>query len=424
MIEKKKATLVPSVLFGMFFLELLFVFVKKIDGTLYGVFDAFEKLYPIIAIMLLTAFMKPKLNIHWWLALGFYTLYLLYGMLISLAQQKGFKIILVQLYHELKFFPMMMLFSLVRCDERWIKLTINIIKPIIIVTVLLILFQLAVPGLYDSIFKNGGHFEKGHFAGMLVPRLVGWFWHPGQVALFFTITTVFLISEHKRQKVKLIFPMVLISVLFVVMAIQRFELFILMIVLTIFWICRYINIDYRRYLALIILLFFGCGILYVISDKAHFWWLLEKFDSPRIIFLVEGLFSLVESNYWGAGWGTIGSHAAADVANVYEYNEMKDFWWVKLGQYFYDTYWPHVIGETGLPGFFFVLFSMIFMVLGLERPGASMLMFILIMTSALSSNAQALYHLSVFGWFIMLLESTHCIKNPTLISAQKCTGAG
>jgi hypothetical protein len=259
---------------------------------------------------------------------------------------------------------------------------------------------------------------------MLVPRLVGWFWHPGQIALFFTITTVFLISEHKRQKVKLIFPMVLISVLFVVIAIQRFELFILLMVLTIFWICRYINIDYRRYLALIILLLFGCGILYVISDKAHFWWLLEKFDSPRIIFLVEGLFSLVESNYWGAGWGTIGSHAAADVANVYEYNEMKDFWWVKLGQYFYDTYWPHVIGETGLPGFFFLLFSMFFMILGLERPGASMLMFILIMTSALSSNAQALYHLSIFGWFIMLLESTHRIKNPTFINAQKCTGAG
>ncbi len=421
MIEKKKVTLVPHVLFGMFFLELLFVFLKKIDGTVYGVFDAFEKLYPIIAVMLLTAFMKSKLNIHWWLALGFYTLYLLYGVLISLAQQKGIKIILVQLYHELKFFPMMMLFSLVRCDDRWVKLTINIIKPVIALTILLILFQLSVPGLYDAVFQNGGHFEKGHVAGMLLPRLVGWFWHPGQIALFFTVTTVFLICEHKRENIKLFFPMVFISVIFVVIAIQRFELFILLMVLMIFWFCRYIDVDYRRYLALVVLLLFGVGILYVISDKAHFWWLLDRFNSPRIVFLVEGLFSLVESNYWGAGWGTIGSHAAADVAKVYEYNEMKDIWWVKLEQYFYDTYWPHVIGETGLPGFFLLLFSMYFMIRGLERPGASMLMFILIMTSALSSNAQALYHLSVFGWFIMLLESTHCKNRPVHVRGKKLT---
>ncbi len=193
--------------------------------------------------------------------------------------------------------------------------------------------------------------------------------------------------------------MVLLCVLFVFLAIQRFELLLLLVVLMTFWVCRYIDLDYQPYLAGLVLLLFAGGILYVISDKALFWVLLEEFESPRTVYLVE-------SNYWGAGWGTIGSHAAADVANVYDYNAMKDIWWVKLGQYFYDTYWPHVIGETGLPGFFLLLLSMVFMIRVLKRPESSILMFVLILTSALSSNAQSLYHLTVFGWLILLLENT------------------
>jgi hypothetical protein len=391
----------------MFILELFFLFVKKIDGTIYGYFDAIEKLYPIIAILLLTAFIKPKLNRHWWVALGFYTAYVLYGILISLAHQKGMKIILVQLYHELKFFPMMLLFAMVRCDERWSKRTMNVIKTIIILTIVLIVFQLAMPGLYDTVFKNGGHFEKAHIAGMLLPRSVGWFWHPSQIALFFMITTVFFIVEYRKGNIKFIFSMVLLSVFFVSISIQRLELFFLLLIVLTCWLCRYINLDYRPYLAGTVLLLFGGVILYIISDKSNFWWILDNIKSPRMVFLVESLFTLVDSDYLGAGWGTIGSHAAADVAKVYEYNSMKDIWWIKLGQYFYDTYWPHVIGETGLPGFFLLLLSMVFMIRALKRREASLLMFILIMTSSLSSNAQSLYHLTIFGWFIMLLENNH-----------------
>ncbi|MEM7562439.1 MAG: hypothetical protein AAF353_05225 [Pseudomonadota bacterium] len=325
--------------------------------------------------------------------------------MISLAQNKGLKIIFVQMYHEIKFFPMILLFAVVRCDDRWRARTHRIIKPIVLATFVLILFQIAAPGLYDSVFSNGGHFEKGLIAGMELPRLVGWFWHPGQIALFFMIIVVFYLVEYRKGNVSYVFSMIMTSILLVIISIQRFELFILFIVLMTFWVGRYLNFDYRPYLALVVVGFFGFGMLYVISDQNHFWWLINHFNSPRIVFLVEGLFTLVESDYLGAGWGTIGSHAAADVAQVYDYNAMKDIWWIKLGQFFYDTYWPHVIGETGLPGYFLLLGSMFFMVLALKQREASMLMFILIMTSALSSNVQSLYHLTIFGWFIMLLES-------------------
>lgn len=403
--DTRRNTLVPHILFGMFALELFFLFVKKIDATLYSVFDLLEKLYPIVAVVLLAAFMKPRLNAYWWKALGLYSAYLIYGILLSIAQQKGIKIILVQLYHEMKFLPMILLFSVAVCDQRWSRWTLKIINPIIAFTLILILFQIAAPGAYDALFRNGGHFEQAHIAGMSLPRLVGWFWHPSQISLFFLIASVFFITQYQKGHIRFGLSLVLLSVLFVFVSIQRFELFILFIVLMTFWLRRYLAIDYRPYLAATIFLIYSALVLYLISDQSHFWAILENFKSPRNVFLVEALFTLVETDYWGAGWGTIGSHAAADVANVYEYNAMKDIWWVKLEQYFYDTYWPHVIGETGLPGFFLLLLSMSYMIRALNRPEASLLLFVLILTSALSSNAQSLYHLTVFGWFIMLLEN-------------------
>lgn len=405
--KSHQKSLIPYVLFGMFLLEILFIFVKKINAGFYGVFDALEKLYPIIAILILVFFTKPKINKAWWVAMILYCLYIAYGIFITFVKSKGIKIVAVQLYHELKFFPMMMLFSLIQVEEKWNRITSILLPPLVILTILLIAFQIVASGAYDAVFSNGGHFEKGHIAGMQIPRLVGWFWHPGQIALFFLIVTVYYLNEYRRSATTWIFPKVLLCFSFVFFAIQRFELFLLIVVLLVFFMHRYIRIDYRPYLSLILVVFLGGGVLYILSDQNNFWLILENFKSPRIVFLVESLFTVVESSYLGAGWGTIGSHAAADVAKVYEYNAMKDIWWVKLGQYFYDTYWPHVIGETGLPGFYLLLGSMAFMVVGLRDPRASMLMFVFIMTSTLSSNAQSLYHLTVFGWFIALIESRY-----------------
>ena len=405
MSEVKQKTIVPHILFGMFILELFFLMVKKINMTLYGPFDLFEKLFPIIAIGLLVAVMRPRLNYQWWLSLAFYLGYLAYGVLISIANQKGMKIILVQLYHELKFFPMMMLFAMAKLEYIWVARTIKVIKPLIVLCILLIIFQAGAKGAYDSVFSSGGHFEPGHLAGMLVPRFVGWFWHPGQSALFFTLAAVLISVEYHRGNLRYGHSLIFICIVFVFVSIQRLELLLMFMALMALKVQRAFNFDYRLILALTVFCFFTWLISYLTLDKDNVWYVLDNFNSPRVIFLVEAVFVLFDSNFWGGGWGTIGSHAAADVAKVYEYNAMKDLWWIKLGQYFYDTYWPHVIGETGIPGYFLLLLSMTFMVCALKRPEASLLLFLLLLTSALSSNAQSLYHLTIFGWFIALFES-------------------
>lgn len=85
----KQVSIVPHILFGMFILELFFLMVKKVNLALYGPFDLFAKLFPIIAIGLLVTVIKPKLNFQWWAATPLYFAYLMYGVLISLANQKG-----------------------------------------------------------------------------------------------------------------------------------------------------------------------------------------------------------------------------------------------------------------------------------------------------------------------------------------------
>ncbi|MEM7562440.1 MAG: hypothetical protein AAF353_05230 [Pseudomonadota bacterium] len=64
--DTRPTSIAPHILFGMFVLEIFFLFIKKIDARLYAVFDAFEKLYPIIAIVMLIYFLKPRMNRAGW----------------------------------------------------------------------------------------------------------------------------------------------------------------------------------------------------------------------------------------------------------------------------------------------------------------------------------------------------------------------
>ncbi|MEM7421671.1 MAG: hypothetical protein AAF364_18415, partial [Pseudomonadota bacterium] len=68
MSDTKQVSIVPHILFTMFILEIFFLMVKKINLALYGPFDLFEKLFPIIAIGLLITVIRPRLNVQWWAA--------------------------------------------------------------------------------------------------------------------------------------------------------------------------------------------------------------------------------------------------------------------------------------------------------------------------------------------------------------------
>lgn len=404
--EKFHSTVSQFILFGMFCWVLLGNFLWKLSATLYSPFDLGAKLFPIIALGLLFAFMRVRLNFYWWAASVFYILYLLYGVMISYLNGKGLKIILVQLYHEFKFFPLVALFSLCIGKYFWINLTKNIVYIIIYISVPLIFIQISMSGLYNSIFPDGGHINMGFIGPLVLSRAAGSFWHAAHLAMFSTISVVFFIALYRRNLIERCAPSVIILTLFIILTIQRFEWLLHFLVLFIFWIRRYIDFDFRVYLTYFFMALFLTFFFYVISDSNNYWAIYENFYNERTEFLFHAFWELDASNYLGAGWGTIGSHTAKDIADVYQYNEMKDLWWVVENKaYFYDTYWPHVIGETGVPGFLFLVLSMTMILRALRSPEAVILAFVFFLTSAFSSSTQDMLFLVVYGWFIFVLEN-------------------
>lgn len=405
-LEKPDRSLVPHILYFMFCLEVLFVFIKKLSPGLYGIFDLFEKLYPVAAIFILVVFMRQRPNFFWSCAIVSYVLFLTYGVFISIANDKSTKTILVQFYHELKFFPILLLFSTARtCSTVWVSRTIKLIKKLMLISVLLIIFQYALSSAYDTVFSNGGHHEKGFFGPLVLTRAVGWFWHSSQLATFFLMAIVLMAVSMKDEHLAPKARYIVFSIIFMFLSLQRFEMALLFLTGALFAVRRYTGINYKPYVAIGIFLLITVSIISITKDRNYIPIFQYNFDNERNQMLAEAMYTVIESDYLGAGWGTVGSHAAADVVKVYDFNAMKDFWWVKEGRFFYDSYWPHIIGELGWPGSFLLALTMAFMIAGMRTPESALLLTLLLLTSAFSSSTQDIMMLTQFGWMIFLLEN-------------------
>lgn len=416
------STLSQVILFGMFVSVLLGNFLWKVSASLYAPFDLISKLFPIIALALLFGFMRVRLNFYWWAAAVFYLLYLFYGVLISYLNGKGVKLILVQLYHEIKFFPLVALFGLCLGSERWIEVTRKIVVFITIFSLPLVALQLAVPGIYNAIFPDGGHINIGYLGPFIFQRAAGSFWHASYLVMFSTIAFVFVVALFRRGVIERPTPYLIALTILLILTIQRFEWMLHFLVLIVLILRRYLDFDFRVYLTYLFAAIFLTFFFVVISDSANYWSIYENFHNERTEFLFHAFWELDGSGYLGAGWGTIGSHTAKDIADVYQYNEMKNLWWVQENKaYFYDTYWPHIIGETGIPGFVFLVLSMTMTLRALKSPEAVLITFVFFLTSALSSSTQDLMFLVFNGWFIFVLENLerfHSVKRTNLIGSK------
>ncbi|NVK40753.1 MAG: hypothetical protein HWE39_05870 [Oceanospirillaceae bacterium] len=392
--------------FVLVVLEILFGFLKKLDYSFYQVFDALEKLIPIGALVVSAMLLKGRLSRPIALCILFYGLYLIYGVLISYLNGKSSGVIFYQLYHELKFIAIILAFSLLQCRESWSHRSVTVCKWVLLLSLPLIAFQLLASGAYDSLFSNGGHFEKGYVGDMQLPRSVGVFWHPSQLAIFALLAVVLLASDNNRS-IRMRPLYLLLFGLCALLTIQRLELLLLLCCCYAIFLMRdrhklYLSARFGHLIAAIGLLF--CVSAIVKPDI--YAGVVESFPSPRAWLFHQSILTLLDSSYWGAGWGTIGSHAAADMTNVYSINDLSSLWWVERRLYLYDTYWPHVIGETGLPGLCFLVLSIACLCRQYVSFNARLIFFVLFLTSLLSSNLQSIFYLMLFGWFIMVTENS------------------
>ncbi|MCP8690017.1 hypothetical protein [Marinobacterium sedimentorum] len=404
MTERPRLSL-PGLFFVLVLMEILFGFLKKLSPTLYQPFDLLEKLIPIAALAICALILNGRLSRPIAFSLLFYGLYLLYGIVISYLNHKSSAVIFYQLYHEIKYIAIMVTFSVLHCSDRWSRKSLKVCTLVLLLSIPLILFQLGASGAYDSLFSNGGHFERGYVGGLQLPRAVGVFWHPSQLAIFSLLAIILLSSDQSMTRLRR--PLyILLFTLCAVLTIQRLELFLLLCSCYAIYLMKdrhklYLSAHFGH----LILAVGAAFCISVLVKPGLYAGLVESLPSPRSWIFYQSVQTLLNSSYWGAGWGTIGSHAAADMTNAYSLSDLSDLWWVQRGLYLYDTYWPHVIGETGLPGLCLLVLSIVCLANQFVGFNARLIFFILFLTSLLSSNLQSIFYLVMFGWFIMVSEN-------------------
>jgi hypothetical protein len=387
-----------------FILATCFAFVRKMSGELYFYYDLLEKLLPIILLGLYITFIKVyNIKDHTTLACIF-GLYLLIGIITTLVNSGSISIVFYQMYHELKL-PLIVTASiLIPLQHDYKKPMFLVIKFILIVSLVLIIFRYGMSSLYDAIFSNGAHKAAGDFGSADLKRYAGIFWHPSQLAIFCILSSLFF-HFHKRNLRRPEYILwTTLAIMLLLLTTQRFELLIFTLIFSIISLVTILN---RKSIPLPLVTSMALLTLLLIVPAFYFQEIFtrsELSEVPRFIFYKQAYIYLLDSHFLGVGWGNIGSHAAADMTNIYDIGPLSGFWWAREGLYFYDTYWPHVIGETGILAVLVLITFCYKLHKSIKTIHGQLAFFLLIMSSIFSSNLQSIFYLITVTWFILYFE--------------------
>lgn len=384
-------------------LELIFVFIRKFSPEIYTLFDAIEKIIPVLlAPVAILAYKHCTSKVK--IAVLLYLAYLLWGVIVSIINNATWSVIFYQLFHETKFLLICLPVFYFNFEFKYEETIRVLLKFIVIASIALVIFQVLLPSVYEIIFPNGGHHEKGFVFDMIVDRNVGIFWHPSQTGYFSLLLIITLFRSGLNEITDK--PLMILSFLLLVSSIQRLEFFVLTLVLALMLVSngndRVKNTLCNVSVPILTLIVVSC--LFFFSDYIYFASL--ELGSPRMIMYSESIFYLEQTLFLGAGWGTIGSHAAADLTSAYLYSDISDSWWWSEGRFLYDSFWPHVIGETGILGCVLLLSSLGTFVWALNLNGGKILFLAFIVTTFMSSNIQSIFFLVVLSFFILLMRSS------------------
>ncbi|MFT5813600.1 MAG: hypothetical protein ACI9VT_001353 [Psychroserpens sp.] len=392
-------------LISVFFtLAIIFSFVRKLSSEFYFYYDLAEKLFPVLLLGLYIVFIKIYNFKRHAIIVYIFGLYLLIGIGTTIINNGKLSVVIYQIYHELKF-PLIVssciLITLKRDYEKPMSL---MIKFMLTFSLILVIFRFGMSSTYDAIFSNGAHKGAGDFGSADLKRYAGFFWHPSQLAIFCILSVLFF-DYHKRSLNTAEYILwTMFSIILLLLTVQRFELLIFVSIYSIILLLKILKI---KSLALPQITAIALLVILLIIPALYFKeiFILSGFSEvPRFVFYKQAYIYLLDSQFLGVGWGNLGSHAAADMTSVYNTGPLSNYWWVKEGLYFYDTYWPHVIGETGI----FAVVTLIIFCLMLHKAISTLhgrlVFFVLIMSSIFSSNLQSIFYLTIVTWFILHFE--------------------
>ena len=275
--------------------------------------------------------------------------YISAALVSALINDAGVMPVLYQLVIEFK--PLAILLIVMGCwsTEPTIKLISNFGKVILLLCIPLVAWQLFNQDTYNIAFPNSAHF--GNFllpSGTALQRSVGVFWHPGSLAVFSGIYSMFFLFRYTETKHLSYIKWFVLAVFFLLLSLSRLEILSVLIAITFV-----ITINQRglqKHLCVLLIVLTTLFVLLLAQPYIEF--VVEKMSlnnlsdsvNPRVVFTIKSVAIANDFFPLGGGLGNYGGFAAStfDSELCYQYG-LDRYVWFDLGLYKVDTFWRQKI---------------------------------------------------------------------------------
>ncbi len=317
----------------------------------------------LLARIAYVGFQRIQTNRDWQPIFFYFTGYITLGLISAVLNNVLFLQLVVQLTISLKIIYIICVIVGLNDACSLLQNYIKLGKFILVSSLFLVIWQFIAPSLYDSVFSNGLHRGSMLFsAGERLSRGAGVFTHPGQLAVFaasFTITLFFIHFSHNTNMVKHIRFWLIFSLTILLLTFSRLEIAatIIAISFTLLVTVKGKNRIIKYYVGIISI----GGIFSLSFPLLSFYYQqysnVGGFSSsadPRTVFFFKSI--QIANDYFplGSGLGTYGGFVAASYHSpVYLAYGFQQFYWYRAGHFLADTFWPHILGETGYIGILF-----------------------------------------------------------------------
>ncbi len=349
-------------------------FVMFVAPVMMSFFRKFESLYSLrivgyiddIALILLLplAFRGVRFllsNRHGNLLLMCYFLFLCAGCISGILENVSPKQMIFQLMLEVKL-PMMVCIMLGLKEKKWYLQTyFNFSKYILLGSLPLIFWQLLGPDSYHSFFVTGADKAMFHLpGGNVLERCAGIFWFPGELAFYSGIAFIYFFFRWQSKRSFSCNIWMLLALLVLLSSMSRLEVvgtfFGVMFSLIMSVNQQKKKIMYGQYILLLIPTIMLLIPLFRQSYEQLQLYDIANSNASRVVFYYYSVVLAGMFFPFGAGLGTYGGQAALLFdSNLYHQLGFDMFWWFRMRIYLNDTFWPHILGESGIVGIFFYL---------------------------------------------------------------------
>jgi len=299
----------------------------------------------------------------------FFMVYLLVSFFTGILRNLNFLQVFVQFFLELKIVILLLIpFGMSKDQLSWfLGRYIKFCKLVIVLSIPIIVWQFLSPSLYYSIFRYSA--DTGVFflpSGTPIPRGSGIFWFTGQLALFSGLSFLYFYFQYTLNNRRFTLIWIFLSILVLFLTFSRLEIAgTFLSLLFVLFLYRYGNskkIIILFSLSIVLIIFWdGISALFISAISENQLNEISRSIAPRTVFYFVAF--LIANQYFpfGSGLGSYGGQASV-IFDSYIYNsyDFEKFWWYRSKVALTDTFWPHILGESGYVGLvLFVLFIVI-----------------------------------------------------------------